>query len=196
MSSERVRLAAAPARLPPKLTRLVTCRFRVRQFESVVPERAVQPRRRTVHVRCRRHQEPLPRSLRRAPRDWSRRRNRCDRLCVHSGADLAQGEPSVAENRPSQNLTLGPVCPHPQLFPPLITGSILLCIGLSLMSSGITNWAGGSGCESGGLCPNASAPHAAPWGSPRLVGLGFSVWVSIVSVQPARVCPDQARPAD
>ncbi|BGP58006.1 hypothetical protein JCM8202v2_005663 [Rhodotorula sphaerocarpa] len=67
-----------------------------------------------------------------------------------------------------------------KLFPPLITGSILLCIGLSLMSSGITNWAGGSGCESGGLCPNASAPHAAPWGSPRLVGLGFSVWVSII----------------
>ncbi|KWU43840.1 Xanthine/uracil permease, partial [Rhodotorula sp. JG-1b] len=67
-----------------------------------------------------------------------------------------------------------------KLFPPLITGSILLCIGLSLMSSGITNWAGGSSCESGGLCPNASAPHAAPWGSPRLIGLGFSVWASIV----------------
>lgn len=48
------------------------------------------------------------------------------------------------------------------------------------MSSGITNWAGGSSCESGGLCPNASAPHAAPWGSPRLIGLGFSVWASII----------------
>ncbi|GAA5885630.1 hypothetical protein JCM3774_001998 [Rhodotorula dairenensis] len=67
-----------------------------------------------------------------------------------------------------------------KLFPPLITGSILLCIGLSLMSSGITNWAGGASCESGGLCPNATSPQAAPWGSPRLIGLGFSVWISII----------------
>ncbi|GAA5990421.1 hypothetical protein JCM10908_007363 [Rhodotorula pacifica] len=67
-----------------------------------------------------------------------------------------------------------------RMFPPLITGSILLCIGLSLMSSGITNWAGGSGCQSGGLCPSATAPHAATYGSPRLIGLGFSVWISII----------------
>ncbi|GAA6014475.1 hypothetical protein JCM10207_001620 [Rhodosporidiobolus poonsookiae] len=67
-----------------------------------------------------------------------------------------------------------------KLFPPLVTGSILLTIGLALMGSGITNWAGGSGCQSGGLCPSADAPHAAPWGSPRLIGLGFSVWISII----------------
>ncbi|GAA5888271.1 hypothetical protein JCM6882_008563 [Rhodosporidiobolus microsporus] len=69
-----------------------------------------------------------------------------------------------------------------RLFTPLITGSVLLLIGLSLMSSGITNWAGGSGCQSGGLCPSADAPHPATWGSPRLIGLGFSVWVSIILV--------------
>ncbi|KXS10882.1 nucleoside transporter [Gonapodya prolifera JEL478] len=67
-----------------------------------------------------------------------------------------------------------------RLFPPLVTGSVLLLIGLSLMSSGITNWAGGSGCESGGLCPSADAPMAAQWGSPRLIGLGFLVWISII----------------
>ncbi|GAA5827822.1 hypothetical protein JCM11251_007690 [Rhodosporidiobolus azoricus] len=69
-----------------------------------------------------------------------------------------------------------------KLFTPLITGSILLTIGLALMSSGITNWAGGSSCQSGGLCPSADAPHPATWGSPRLIGLGFSVWVSIILV--------------
>ncbi|BGP03221.1 hypothetical protein NBRC10513v2_006950 [Rhodotorula toruloides] len=69
-----------------------------------------------------------------------------------------------------------------KIFTPLVTGSILLMIGLSLMGSGMTNWAGGSSCQSGGLCPNASAPHAAPWGSPRLIGLGFLVWVSILII--------------
>ncbi|GAA5839144.1 hypothetical protein JCM9279_002607 [Rhodotorula babjevae] len=67
-----------------------------------------------------------------------------------------------------------------RIFTPLVTGSILLTIGLSLMGSGITNWAGGSGCESGGLCPSDNAPMAAPWGSPRLIGLGFLVWISII----------------
>ncbi|EMS20452.1 hypothetical protein NBRC10512_003036 [Rhodotorula toruloides] len=69
-----------------------------------------------------------------------------------------------------------------KIFTPLVTGSILLMIGLSLMGSGMTNWAGGSSCQSGGLCPNATAPHAAPWGSPRLIGLGFLVWVSILII--------------
>ncbi|GAA5980475.1 hypothetical protein JCM11641_003407 [Rhodosporidiobolus odoratus] len=67
-----------------------------------------------------------------------------------------------------------------KIFTPLVTGSVLLTIGLSLMSSGITNWAGGSGCQSGGLCPSASAPHPLPFGAPQLIGLGFSVWVSII----------------
>lgn len=40
-----------------------------------------------------------------------------------------------------------------RIFTPLVTGSILLTIGLSLMGSGITNWSGGSGCQNGGLCP-------------------------------------------
>ncbi|GEM12541.1 membrane transporter, nucleobase:cation symporter-2 [Rhodotorula toruloides] len=69
-----------------------------------------------------------------------------------------------------------------KIFTPLVTGSILLMIGLSLMGSGMTNWAGGSSCQSGGLCPNVSAPHAAPWGSPRLIGLGFLVWISILII--------------
>ncbi|TNY24136.1 permease family-domain-containing protein [Rhodotorula diobovata] len=69
-----------------------------------------------------------------------------------------------------------------RIFTPLITGTVLLLIGLSLMSSGITNWAGGSGCQDGGLCPSADAPMAAPYGSPRLIGLGFLVWISIILI--------------
>ncbi|BGP35117.1 hypothetical protein JCM10296v2_006947 [Rhodotorula toruloides] len=69
-----------------------------------------------------------------------------------------------------------------KIFTPLVTGSILLMIGLGLTGSGMTNWAGGSSCQSGGLCPNASAPHAAPWGSPRLIGLGFLVSISILII--------------
>ncbi|GAA6036262.1 hypothetical protein JCM8097_006865 [Rhodosporidiobolus ruineniae] len=67
-----------------------------------------------------------------------------------------------------------------KIFTPLVTGAVLLTIGLALMSSGITNWAGGSGCQTAGSLCLAGTPHAAPWGSPRLIGLGFSVWVSIV----------------
>ncbi|GAA5931570.1 hypothetical protein JCM10213_003145 [Rhodosporidiobolus nylandii] len=62
-----------------------------------------------------------------------------------------------------------------KIFTPLITGSVLLTIGLSLVSSGMTNWAGGSSCQSGGLCSTG-----APWGSAKNIGLGFSVWISII----------------
>ncbi|KAM0747519.1 Xanthine/uracil permease [Meredithblackwellia eburnea MCA 4105] len=68
-------------------------------------------------------------------------------------------------------------------FPPLITGSLLLLIGIALVTSGINNWAGGAGSckyDSTMLCPSNSAPMAAPWGSARLIGLGFSVFISII----------------
>ncbi|GAA5869543.1 hypothetical protein JCM8547_001519 [Rhodosporidiobolus lusitaniae] len=66
-----------------------------------------------------------------------------------------------------------------RMFTPLITGAILLTIGLSLLSSGMTNWAGGSSCQSGGFC-TAGRHTDLTYGSPRLIGLGFSVWISII----------------
>lgn len=67
-------------------------------------------------------------------------------------------------------------------------GTVVLMIGASLVgSSGILDWGGGSnGCQarpaSGplSLCPSVGAPHAAPWGSPQFIGLGFLSFVSII----------------
>lgn len=74
-----------------------------------------------------------------------------------------------------------------KMFGPIVTGPVVLLIGLSLISSGFQDWAGGSGSCSARpttgnyrLCPQVGAPHALPWGSAEFVGLGFSVFVSII----------------
>lgn len=75
-----------------------------------------------------------------------------------------------------------------RVFPPLVTGTVILMIGASLVgSSGIPNWGGGSNaCQtrpSSGffeLCPNVGAPRAALWGSPQFIGLGFLSFVTII----------------
>lgn len=73
-----------------------------------------------------------------------------------------------------------------RIFPPIVTGPTVMLIGLSLIQSGFEGWAGGSGtCMSGStagylLCPSDSAPHALPWGSAEFLGLGFSVFVTII----------------
>ncbi|KAJ9629737.1 hypothetical protein H2203_002118 [Taxawa tesnikishii (nom. ined.)] len=61
-----------------------------------------------------------------------------------------------------------------KLFPPLVTGPTVMLIGVSLISSGFADWAGGSGScmsrpETGlfSLCPN-------------FIGLGFLVFVTII----------------
>jgi uracil-xanthine permease len=74
-----------------------------------------------------------------------------------------------------------------KLFPPIVTGPTVMLIGVSLIGTGFTNWAGGSGLcsarpESGffSLCPDITAPHALPWGSAEFIGLGFSVFITIL----------------
>lgn len=74
-----------------------------------------------------------------------------------------------------------------KVFPPLVTGPTVLLIGASLISSGMANWAGGSGdCmsrpETGifRLCPTINAPHPLPWGSAEFIGLGFLVFLTII----------------
>ncbi|KIJ48468.1 hypothetical protein M422DRAFT_162709 [Sphaerobolus stellatus SS14] len=75
-----------------------------------------------------------------------------------------------------------------RLFPTMITGTVVLLIGASLVgTAGALTWGGGSnGCQSRPtegifqLCPDISAPRALPWGSPQLIGLGFLSFMSIV----------------
>lgn len=77
-----------------------------------------------------------------------------------------------------------------KIFPNLVTGMVMVCIGAGLTASGIKSWAGGSGpCMSRPtdgffkLCPNNAAPQAHAWGSPAFLGLGFSVYVTILFVE-------------
>ncbi|KAK5138880.1 hypothetical protein LTR04_004103, partial [Oleoguttula sp. CCFEE 6159] len=74
-----------------------------------------------------------------------------------------------------------------KFFPPLVTGPTVTLIGVSLVKSGFEGWAGGSGLclsrpETGpfSVCPYQGAPHALPWGSAEFIGLGFSVFVTII----------------
>ncbi|KAF9063594.1 xanthine/uracil permease [Rhodocollybia butyracea] len=73
-----------------------------------------------------------------------------------------------------------------RIFPPLVTGTVVLLIGASLVgSSGVPNWGGGSNCLSApsgifALCPSITAPRPLPFGSPELIGLGFLSFVSIL----------------
>jgi uric acid-xanthine permease len=74
-----------------------------------------------------------------------------------------------------------------KIFPPIVTGPTVMLIGVSLIQSGFEDWLGGSGScmsrpTSGAymLCPSVGSPHALPWGSAEYIGLGFSVFVTIL----------------
>jgi NCS2 family nucleobase:cation symporter-2 len=74
-----------------------------------------------------------------------------------------------------------------KIFPPLVTGPTVTLIGISLVQSGFQDWAGGSGpCNArptSGIfinCPTIYAPKPLPWGSAQFIGLGFSVFVTII----------------
>lgn len=68
-----------------------------------------------------------------------------------------------------------------RLFPPIVTGPVVLLIGAALAQTGVEDWAGGSDCTSSGALCNSSVPsHAHEWGSGQWVGLGFTVIVVIV----------------
>ncbi|GAP84445.1 putative purine permease protein [Rosellinia necatrix] len=74
-----------------------------------------------------------------------------------------------------------------RIFPPLVTGPTVMLIGINLIESGFKNWLGGTGPCSDAThtaffdrCPDITAPHALPWGSAEYLGLGFSVFVTII----------------
>ncbi|KAI8347667.1 permease family-domain-containing protein [Blakeslea trispora] len=77
-----------------------------------------------------------------------------------------------------------------KLFPKIVMGIVLTIIGISLLSSSMKNWAGGSGPCMGrpstgtfALCPNIHAPNAQAWGSPVNFGLGASVFFTIILIE-------------
>lgn len=75
-----------------------------------------------------------------------------------------------------------------RMFPPIVTGPTVMLIGIKLIQSGFKNWLGGTGLCSDpstatgiyAKCPDINSPHALPWGSPEYLGLGFSVFVTII----------------
>ena len=75
-----------------------------------------------------------------------------------------------------------------RLLPPIVTGPTVMLIGVHLIQTGFLDWMGGSGqCSSASTatefyarCPNVDAPHALPWGSAEFLGLGFSVFATII----------------
>ena len=73
-----------------------------------------------------------------------------------------------------------------KLFPPIVTGPTVMLIGIHLIETGFLNWGGGSGpCNARpdgffAMCPNILAPKPLPWGSAEFLGLGFSVFVTII----------------
>ncbi|CAK5272465.1 unnamed protein product [Mycena citricolor] len=74
-----------------------------------------------------------------------------------------------------------------RIFPPLVTGTVVVLIGAALIGdSGALNWGGGSnGCQTAtsgalALCPTIFAPRPLPWGSPEFIGIGFLSFVSII----------------
>lgn len=75
-----------------------------------------------------------------------------------------------------------------RMFPPIVTGPTVMLIGVKLIKSGFQNWLGGTGlCASPDTaegifakCPDINAPNALPWGSPEYLGLGFSVFITII----------------
>jgi xanthine/uracil permease len=54
-----------------------------------------------------------------------------------------------------------------KVFPKTVTGSLLLLVGVYLISNGMQNWGGSSNCNGGegfyALCPNISAPRPLVW---------------------------------
>lgn len=62
-----------------------------------------------------------------------------------------------------------------KIFPPIVTGPVVLLIGVHLIGSGFQDWAGGSSCV-GDVCGKKEL-H---WGSAEFIGLGFLVYVTII----------------
>ncbi|CAI5759357.1 unnamed protein product [Candida verbasci] len=64
-----------------------------------------------------------------------------------------------------------------KIFPPLVTGPVVMLIGTHLVETGFQDWIGGSSCV-GEICHTGK--FNLPWGSANYIGLGFLVYVTII----------------
>lgn len=68
-----------------------------------------------------------------------------------------------------------------KIFPPLVTGTMLMFIGAALVTSGVTNWAGGAGpCATDHTLKCVAGSREEFWGSAKFLGLGFSCFAVII----------------
>lgn len=63
-----------------------------------------------------------------------------------------------------------------KIFPPIVTGPVVLLIGVHLIETGFEDWVGGSSCVDE-VCGTAKPLQ---WGSAQFIGLGFLVYLSII----------------
>lgn len=74
-----------------------------------------------------------------------------------------------------------------RIFPATVTGVLLLVLGIYLVTTAGEAWGGGASCQNGqgiyALCPNTNAPKPLPWGHPQFIGIGFSVFATILIVE-------------
>lgn len=74
-----------------------------------------------------------------------------------------------------------------RIFPSVVTGVLLLILGIYLVTTAGESWGGGASCVDGtgvnALCPSTKAPRPLPWGDSKFIGLGFSVFVTIIIVE-------------
>ncbi|KAL1407939.1 hypothetical protein Q8F55_004736 [Vanrija albida] len=68
-----------------------------------------------------------------------------------------------------------------KVFPPLVTGTMIVFMGASLVTAGVNNWAGGSGpCQTDHTLKCITGSQSHYWGSAQYLGLGFSCMAMIV----------------
>ncbi|KAH3678009.1 uncharacterized protein OGAPODRAFT_75704 [Ogataea polymorpha] len=63
-----------------------------------------------------------------------------------------------------------------RIFPAIVTGPVVLLIGVSLIQSGFEDFVGGSGC----MDATNSCAKGYNWGSAQFIGLGFLVYLTII----------------
>ncbi|KAF9515018.1 hypothetical protein BS47DRAFT_1372146 [Hydnum rufescens UP504] len=82
-------------------------------------------------------------------------------------------------------LSFLPVKTLRNIFPPIVTGTVIVLIGGSLIgSSGIVNWGGGSSCmasvSTAAQTVACTGRKHLTWGSPKYIGLGFLSFSTIL----------------
>ena len=66
-----------------------------------------------------------------------------------------------------------------KIFPPLVTGPVVMLIGVHLVESGFTDWVGGAGCQNSDTCTYGK--FSAPWVMQNSLVWDFSLCINYFS---------------